>query len=96
MYNISFDRDIKKAVQIVKELGGKRIILFGSCTKDINTARDIDLALGGVPKGIFFRVMGRLIKELENPIDVVDLDLADSYLQMRITEDGKILYESKD
>lgn len=95
MYKTSFDKDLKKAVQIVKESGAKKIILFGSCIRDLNNARDIDFALGGVPKGVFFRLMGELIKELENPIDVVDLDLVDNYLKMRITEQGRILYESR-
>lgn len=90
-----FDRDIKKTLEIVERNGVKKLVLFGSCTIDTNNARDIDLALSGVPRGMFFRIMGILIKELKNPIDVVDLDLADEYLKKRIIESGKILYESR-
>lgn len=91
----SLDNDIKKALDIVKETGVKRFILFGSCTIDPSNAHDIDFALSGVPKGMFFRLMGRLIKELKSPIDVVDLDVVDEYLKKRIIENGKVLYESR-
>ena len=57
------------------ELAGAVIILFGSYAKAEDTFEsDIDLAVRGCPRGAFFTLLGKLLVELEHPVDLVDLD----------------------
>ena len=49
--------------------------LFGSAVEDEASARDIDLAVEGLPRERFFDFYGRLYFELPKPVDLVDLSL---------------------
>ena len=40
-----FETELKKIVEISKEYGAEKIILFGSCLKDLKSANDIDIAV---------------------------------------------------
>lgn len=91
MTNAVRKRELNKAVNIIKQFGANRIILFGSCARGEKGASDIDIAVGGVAKDSFFVLVGRLIKELDVNVDIVDLDEADDYFAKRITEEGKKL-----
>ncbi|MFH0948466.1 MAG: hypothetical protein V1833_05665 [Elusimicrobiota bacterium] len=57
MDNKVFETDIKKIVEISKEYGAEKIILFGSCLKDIKSANDIDVAVAGVKPRDFFLLL---------------------------------------
>lgn len=43
-----FETELKKIVSISKEFGAKKILLFGSCLYDIESAKDIDIATSGI------------------------------------------------
>jgi predicted nucleotidyltransferase len=47
--------------------------LFGSAVEDEVSARDIDLAVEGLPRERFFDFYGRFYFELPKPADLVDL-----------------------
>jgi len=47
--------------------------LFGSAAEDEASARDIDLAVEGLPRERFFDFYGRLYFALPKPVDLVDL-----------------------
>lgn len=47
--------------------------LFGSAVEDETTARDIDLAVEGLPCQRFFDFYSRLYFALPKPVDLVDL-----------------------
>ena len=47
--------------------------LFGSALQDEAMARDIDLAVEGLPQERFFDFYGRLYFNLPKPVDLVDL-----------------------
>lgn len=47
--------------------------LFGSAVEDDASARDIDLAVEGLPQERFFDFYKRLYFELPKPVDLVDL-----------------------
>ena len=70
-----YRRDVDRAVAILREAGCSQIFVFGSLTTaEIRDASDIDLAIRGCPSGRFFHLLGRLLLELEHPVDLVDLD----------------------
>jgi predicted nucleotidyltransferase len=68
----SEDRDT--IVRICRRYGVTRAILFGSSARGDESARDIDLAVSGVPDERFYRFYGELIFDLSKPVDLVDLD----------------------
>ena len=78
----SFQHDIDRAVKILEEEGCSEIFLFGSGAAGTpGKHSDIDLAVRGCPRGQFFRVLGRLLLEIERPVDLVNLDTDDAFAQ---------------
>lgn len=70
-----YESDIRRAVQILKEAGCTHVFLFGSLAAGkIRDGSDIDLAIRGCPRGQFFHLLGRLLLELDHPVDLIDLD----------------------
>ncbi|MEK7443170.1 MAG: nucleotidyltransferase domain-containing protein [Chloroflexota bacterium] len=75
-----YEKDVRRAVQILKDAGCTHIFLFGSITSGkVTTRSDIDLAVRGCPKGKYFRVLGKLTREIDHPVDLVNLDTQISF-----------------
>ena len=82
VHKIPFDRfppefhaDLQRAVEILKEGGCTEVHVFGSVAEGrVREGSDLDLAVRGCPPGRFFILLGRLLAELEHPVDLVDLD----------------------
>ncbi|SRR6266487_6168835 len=84
-----FREDIGRAVKILKAAGCSEIFLFGSGAEGkVKDRSDIDLAIRGCPPGHFFRLLGRLLWELEHPVDLVNLDTQDPFAQYLQKEGG--------
>jgi predicted nucleotidyltransferase len=63
------------AVSVLKAAGAKEVYAFGSAVHDKGRApRDIDLAVKGLPSGVFFKIHGRLLYDLPVRVDIIDLD----------------------
>lgn len=78
----AIQQDVARAVAILKAGGCSAVFLFGSGAAGTITDRsDIDLAVQGCPKNRFFQLLGRLLCELERPVDLVDLDAPDPFVQ---------------
>lgn len=71
----AFRRDIRAAVSILQALGANEVYVFGSLVEgsDPAAARDLDIAVLGLPPEQFFHAYGQLIMELDHDFDVVDL-----------------------
>ena len=71
----SYQEDIKKATQILKENGAKEVFVFGSIANgNFNENSDIDIAVRGLKEKDFYKVASILMFELENEFDLIDLD----------------------
>ncbi len=79
-------------ISIAKKYQAKRVFLFGSMLENPETARDIDLGIEGVLGVAFFRMMGDLVVGLPKPVDVIDMDVANSFTIL-VKRDGKVVYE---
>lgn len=75
-----------------KKYHASSVFLFGSSIKE-KGAHDIDLAVKGISPRTFFDFYAELFKQLPKPVDLVDLDGADSYFASRILEESKLIYE---
>lgn len=83
----TYQQDVAHAVQILKQEGCSEIYLFGSGARgNISNTSDIDLAVRGCPPEKFFHVFGRLLMELEHPVDLVDLDASKAFAQQLLKE----------
>jgi predicted nucleotidyltransferase len=86
-----FRADIDRAVRILKEGGCCEIFLFGSGAEGkVRDGSDIDLAVRGCPPGRFFHLLGRLLWELDYPVDLVNLDTQDPFAQY-LQKEGVLL-----
>jgi predicted nucleotidyltransferase len=70
-----YQADLERAAQILKEAGCTKIFLFGSLAEgNLREGSDIDLAVRGCPPKEYFHVWGQLLRELQHPVDLIDLD----------------------
>lgn len=87
----TLQEDISRAVRILKEGGCSEIFLFGSAAEGrAKEISDIDIAIRGCPQGHFFRLLGKLLWELQHPVDLVNLDTQDSFAEY-LQKEGTLL-----
>jgi predicted nucleotidyltransferase len=86
-----YQRDVSRAVEILKEAGCTQVFLFGSlATGEVQETSDIDLAVRGCPKGRFFHLLGQLLFELDHSVDLVSLDGQDDFARY-LEKEGELL-----
>jgi predicted nucleotidyltransferase len=72
---VSHRRDVEKAIEILKNQGCREVYLFGSLIEGpVTPDSDIDIAAKGIPIGSFFKVYAALIKHLDHPVDLINLE----------------------
>lgn len=88
----SYQKDIEKAIKILKENGAKEVFIFGSIANGkFNENSDIDIAVKGLEEREFFKVASILNFEFENEIDLVDLDDKENRFAQVILKLGGLL-----
>jgi predicted nucleotidyltransferase len=87
------ERELKKIAGISKEFGAKRVLLFGSCLENIETAGDIDIAVSGIKPREFFKYYGKVSMAVDNEVDIIDLDDVREHLYKRVLSKGQVIYE---
>jgi uncharacterized protein len=81
-----------RIIELAKEYGAKRLILFGSALDDPEKAKDLDLATD-IPGWKILRFAAQIEEEFSILVDIVPLDTSDRFIKS-IERKGKILYES--
>lgn len=85
----TYQKDLGRAVEILKQAGCTQVFLFGSLAAgQAREGTDVDLAIRGCPKGKFFHLLGQLLLELEHPVDLVNLDSQDAFARYLEDEGG--------
>ena len=88
----SYQDDIKKAIEILKENGAKEVFIFGSIANGkFNINSDIDIAVRGIEGEKFYKVASILMFELENEFDLIDLDDKENRFSQMLLEVGGLL-----
>ena len=86
--------DINKAVDILYKEGCKDVYLFGSLVKGrATTSSDIDIAVKLCPEGKYFNIFGKLMMELDHPVDFIVLDERDDFANF-IEGNGELIHVS--
>ena len=71
----NYQKDIKKATDLLKNEGCEAVYLFGSLvTGNFHDNSDIDIEIKGIPKGKFFATCAKVYFAIDNSIDIVDFD----------------------
>lgn len=66
---------IKDAAKILKSYGAREVYVFGSvATGRMDEYSDVDMAVAGLPPGVFFRAMGQAGDVLGRQLDLISLD----------------------
>ena len=60
-------------VRCAKKYNVSAVFLFGSSVEKDEGANDIDLAVKGIAKRLFFKFYAELFKQFSKPVDLVDL-----------------------
>ena len=87
-----YRKDIDKAVEILKAEGCTEIHLFGSLVEGgYSENSDIDFAVKGCPKGKYYKILGKLLLELNHSVDLIDLDRKTDFVKY-IEKEGVLVY----
>lgn len=88
----SYQEDIKKAIEILKENGAEEVFIFGSIANGkFNENSDIDIAVKGLNEKDFYKVASILMFELENEFDLIDLDDKENRFSQMLLKVGGLL-----
>lgn len=88
-----FETELEKIIAISKEFGAEKVLLFGSCLEDIESAQDIDIAVSGIKPREFFKYYGKVSMTVDDEVDIIDLDDIREHLYKRILSKGRVIYE---
>ncbi|MFQ5687206.1 MAG: nucleotidyltransferase family protein [Candidatus Scalindua sp.] len=86
------ERELAKVVSLSKEFGAEKVLLFGSCLEDVESAQDIDIAVKGVKPEKFFEMYGRILSMVDSEIDLIPLEDTREHFAKRILEKGRMVY----
>lgn len=84
--------NIKTAIDLAKEYGATRLLLFGSALEDPDNANDLDLGVDGISGMKFFQYGGILETMIYKQVDIVDLSLDNVFIN-HIKQIGKYIYD---
>ncbi len=92
-------KELKKVARriaefIAKKYKVKKIILFGSLVKEkFREHSDIDLAIEGLEKGKYFKVLSEIENFTNILVDIKPFEDCSDLLKEQIQREGEILYE---
>lgn len=85
------EKDKRVILDLAEKYKVKRVILFGSGSKNIDVNNDIDLAVDGIQDKLFFKFYSELIFNLSKPVDLFDLSKK-SKISKILTSEGILIY----
>ena len=85
---------LQKAVKTLCDLGARRILPFGSILDSPDTARDIDLAVEGIPLNRIVDADVAVHEILQLPMDLISREENPAFFDI-IKDNAKVLYEKR-
>ncbi len=75
-------RNLEAATAILKAAGCQAVYVFGSfAAESYEQDSDLDKAVEGLPKSLYFKTYGQLLARLDRDIDLVALDYDPEFAQ---------------
>ncbi|MFH0880294.1 MAG: hypothetical protein V2A34_11325 [Lentisphaerota bacterium] len=88
----NLEEKLKRATEILRSMGATRVLLFGSAVEHPDTARDVDLAVEGIPPEKILAADVAVYRELEAPLDLVSREDNPAFFEV-IRDYSRTLYE---
>ena len=85
---------LNQAVQVLRRMGAKRVVLFGSCATNPATAGDVDLAVEGIPLTRLLEADMEVHETMNAPTDLVSREENPALYDV-VVRYGKVLYEQR-
>ncbi|MBI4560185.1 MAG: hypothetical protein HY706_21545 [Candidatus Hydrogenedentes bacterium] len=86
------DATIQQVVGTLRSFGAKRILLFGSFVRDPTNAKDLDVAVEGIPLSRVWEADAELSEILNMPCDLVVREENPAFYEI-IRKRATVLYE---
>lgn len=83
---------LNQAVGVLRKLGARRVLLFGSLATAPETARDVDLAVEGIPLSRLLEADARVHDILRVPTDLISREESPRFFDL-VTRTARVLYE---
>lgn len=84
------EEDKNKITQLARKYEVSQVLLFGSALlKD--SFNDIDLAVKGLKPEQFFKFYGELMFAVSKPVDLIDLDMKNPFVDL-VRQEGIAIY----
>jgi predicted nucleotidyltransferase len=66
---------VARAARLFRDMGATQIFMFGSAAKgQLRPDSDIDMAVSGLPPGVYFSAVNQASDLVGRPVDLMDLD----------------------
>ena len=85
------ENDKEIILKYAKQYNVSTIFLFGSSVDQDLEANDIDIAVKGIDKKLFFKFYAELYKRLSKPVDLIDLSRKSLFNEL-VEETGVKIY----
>ena len=79
-------------VEVLRRFGARRVLLFGSAAENPDQARDVDLAVEGIPLRSLIAADLAAFRILNYPLDLVSREENPAFFDV-IQRRSKVLYE---
>ena len=83
---------LRRAVEALAEFGARRVLLFGSFLETPEEARDIDLAVDGIPLNRLLAADVAIHEILQVPMDLVSREENPRFFEI-VERRGKVIFE---
>ncbi len=83
---------LRRAVELLRSYGARKVLLFGSSVHAPDRARDLDLAVEGIPLGRILDASAGLMDILDIPFDLVSREENPDFFKI-IHKRAKVLYD---
>ena len=90
---IAEDR-LQQVVDALRSMGARRVLLFGSCLDAPDHARDIDLAVEGIPLDRLLDADVAVHDILDVPTDLVSREENPAFYEI-VEKRGKVLFQTR-
>jgi predicted nucleotidyltransferase len=84
-------QSLQRAIQLCKENGVTKLLLFGSAVQDPENARDIDFAVEGISGWDIIKLAAKIEMETGIDVDIVDLKRDNEFIR-HIQKNARIVY----
>ncbi len=88
------EEKLNRAVLVLRRMGAKRVVLFGSCATNPATASDVDLAVEGIPLTRLLDADVEVHAAMDAPTDLVSREENPTLYDV-VVRYGKVIYEQR-